>query len=176
MSDVKLINRLRSHWAKIFWVLVLIGIGSSFLYQGMENVLDEYRLIRKGETTAGYITSAWEDAEPRDEGGVDWYHTAIYTYKLPDGRDFQGSVDGSGRLKPEFRNLSRPHPVEVTYLPDNPAISLITPDLPDSIFGLLRRQIYPYGIFSVLFLFLGFYLLRGLIRDVKHPSQDDESL
>lgn len=165
-------SRLLAHWKTIAGVLALIGIGSFFLYGGVANAWDEYRLMHKGQTTAGFIIDTWEDVEPRDEGGVIWYHTAIYTYQLPDGREFEGEVHSEGRLKPEFRYLSKPYPIEVTYLPDNPAVSRITQDLPDSTLGLLRNQIFPYGFFSILFLFLGFFVLWGLIREVKHPPEN----
>jgi len=176
MSNAKLKSRFLTHWKRIAAVLALIGIGSFFFYGGVANVWDEYRLMHKGETTAGFIIDTWEDVEEADSGGVIWYHTAIYTYQLPDGRDFEGELHGEGRLKPEFRYLSQPYPVEVTYLPDNPAASRITKDLPESIPGLLRNQIFPHGFFSVLFLFLGFYVLWGLIREVKHPPENTQPL
>jgi len=153
-------------------MLVFIGIGSFFLYVGIANVWDECELIHKGETVGGFIIDAWEDAEEADSGGVVWSHGAIYTYQLPDGRNFEGELHGEGRLKPEFRYLSEPYPVEVTYLPTNPGVSRITKDLPDSILGSLRKQVFPYGFLSALFVFLGFYLLWGLMRELRNPHEN----
>ena len=103
--------------------------------------------MNEGVTTAGFIVDTWEDAEDSESGGLIWYHGGAYTYQLPDGREYEGELQGEGRLKSEFRNLLQPYPIEVIYLPDNPAVSRITQDLPDNIWGLIRKQIFPYGFF-----------------------------
>lgn len=126
---------------------------------------DEYELIYRGETTLGYITDTWEDVEDMDSGGVHWFYGGTYTYQLPDGREFTGKLEGDGRLKQEFRFLTQPYPVEVTYLPTHPVVSRITADLPDSILRLIRSHLFPYGLVSVFFWFIGFYLLWQLIRE-----------
>jgi hypothetical protein len=174
MSNVTLKSKLLAQWKTIAAVLVLIGVGSFFFYGGVANVLDEYRLRDRGETTPGFIIDTWEDVEEADSGEDIWHYGATYTYQLPDGQEFSGELNGEGRLKPEFRYLSQPYPIEVTYLPDNPAVSRITEDLPDSILGLLRDQIFPYGVCSALFLFLGFYLLRRLIGELKHAPEAND--
>ena len=105
MDNTGLGNRLLAQWKRIAGTIALIGIGSFFLYSGVADAWDEYTLMHKGDTTAGLIVDAWEDAEEADSGGLVWYHTATYTYQLPDGRDFEGRLHGEGRLKPEFRYL-----------------------------------------------------------------------
>lgn len=171
MSNATLQSRLLAQWKTIVAVLVLIGIGSFFFYGGVANALDEYTLVQRGEIVSGFIIDTWEDVADVERGSVRWFHGAIYTYQLPDGREFEGELHGEGPLKPEFRNLEQPYPIEVTYLTDNPVVSRITKDLPDSILGLLRDQIFPYGFFSALFLFLGFYVLWGLIGELKHAPE-----
>jgi len=165
-------SRLSAKWKTITAILVFIGVGGFFLYGGIANAWDEYELIHKGETVGGFIIDAWEDAEEADSGEVVWHHGVIYTYQLPDGRNLTGELHGEGRLKTEFRYLSEPYPVQVTYLPANPVVSRIAKDLPDSMLGSFRKQVFPYGFLSVLFFVLGFYLLWGLMRELKNRHQN----
>jgi len=165
-------NRFSTKWKTTTAILVLFGIGSFLFYSGIANIWDEHELISKGETVGGFIIDTWEDVEEADSGGLVWYHGGTYTYQLPDGQSFEGELHGEGRLKPEFRSISEPYPVEVTYLPTNPAVSRITNDLPDSKLGLLRKQIFPYGFLSALFLSLGLYLLWTLMRESRNPHQN----
>jgi len=170
-NNVTLKSRLLAQWKTITAVLVLFGIGSVFLYGGIANVWDEYKLMHRGQIVQGFIIETWEDVEDSESGGNIWYHGAIYTYQLPDGRELEGELNGEGKLKSEFRNLSQPYPIEVTYLVDSPAVSRITKDLPDSTLRLLRDQIYPYGFLSALFLFIGFYILWKFVREFKHAPK-----
>ena len=165
-------SRFLAQWKTITAVLVLFVIGSVFLYGGIANAWDDYKLMSKGQIVQGFITETWEDVEDSESGGSIWYHGAIYMYQLPDGRELEGNLNGEGKLKPEFRNLTQPYPIKVTYLVDNPAVSRITNDLPDSTPSLLRDQIYPYGLFSAIFLFIGFYILWKIVRGLKHAPED----
>lgn len=147
--------------------LILLGIGISILCAGIVDGWEEFELIQNGKTTSGFIIDTWEDAEPNDGGGVDWYHGAKYTYVLPDGRDFEDTTSGSGRLKEEFRYLSQPLPIEVEYLPNKPSISRIKGDGPNSIPDIFRDQFWPYGLLTPIFLLMGGYYLWATIRDMK---------
>ena len=133
MTNITLKRRLLARWKIIIAILILLGIGSYFSYTVASTSWHNYQLMQRGETTSGYIIDVWEDVADVERGSVRWFHGGTYTYKLPDGREFTGKVEGEGRLKPNFRSLIQPYPVEVTYLPDNPAVSCISADLPDNI-------------------------------------------
>lgn len=173
MTNITLKRRLLARWKIIIAILVLLGIGSSFAYAVVSISWHKYLLMQRGETTSGYIIDTWEDVIDTERGGVDWIHGATYTYQLPNGQEFTAKLEGEGRLKPEFRSLAQPYPVEVTYLPDNPAVSCISADLPDNILGIFRHSPFQYFL-AALFLLLGFYLLRVLIREERIRKKEKE--
>ena len=122
-----------------------------------------------GQIVQGFIIETWEDVEDSESGGNIWYYGLTYTYQLPDGRELEGKLNGDGKLKSEFKNV--PYPIEVTYLVDNPTVSRITKELPDSTLRLIRDQIFPYGFISAGFLFIGFYILWKLVREFRHTPK-----
>ena len=166
MADITLRRRLLGRWKAIVFVVLLLGIGISCSYIVISQSWHRYLLIQRGENTQGYIIDVWEDYEPAERGAGFWIHGATYTYQLPDGREFTGRLNGEGRLKPEFRSLTQPYPVEVAYLPDNPAVSCISFDLPDNILGIFRHSPGEFLIAGFCFL-AGFYLLSVLIREER---------
>ena len=161
-------RRLLARWKIIIAILVLLGIGS---YMVVSASWYDYQLIQRGETTTGYNIDLWEDIEPMDEGGVHWFYGGTYTYQIPDGREFTGKLKGDRLLKTEFRSLTQPYPVEVTYLPDNPAVSRISAELSDNILGIFRHSAFQYYL-AAFFLFLGFYLLKVLIREERIKKKE----
>ena len=171
MTNVTIKRRILARWKIIIAILVLLGIGSSFTYAVVSASWHKYLLMQRGETTLGYIIDTWEDVVDVERGSVRFVHSATYTYQLPDGREFTGQVDGEGRLKPNFRSLIQPYPIEVTYLPDNPAISCISADLPDNILGAFRHSPGSYFM-AALFLLLGFYLLKVLISEERIQKKE----
>ena len=173
MTKNTLKRRLLARWKIIIAIIVLLGIGSYFIYMIVSASWHNYQLMQRGETTPGYIIDVWEDYEPAERGAGFWHYTVTYTYQLPDGREFTVKVDGEGRLKPNFRSTIQPYPVEVTYLPDNPAISCISADLPDNILGAFRHSPMNYFM-AALFLFTGFYLLKVLISEERIKKKEKE--
>ena len=171
MTNITLERSLLARWKIIIAIIVLLGIGSYFSYTIVSASWHKYQLMQRGETASGYIIDTWEDVIDTERGGVDWIHGATYTYQLPDGREFMGKLEGEGRLKPNFRSLIQPYPVEITYLPDNPAISCISADLPDNVLGMFRHSPMDY-IFAAMFLFLGLYLLRVLVREERIQKKE----
>jgi len=165
MTNITLKHRLLARWKIVIAILVLLGIGSSFSYAIVSASWYKHLLMQRGETTPGYVIEAWEDHEPAERGAGFWHHGATYTYQLPDGREFRGKLEGEGRLKPEFRFLRQPYPVEVAYLPDNPTVSCIAADLPDNALGIFRHSPMEYMLTAFCFL-VGFYLLWVLIREL----------
>jgi len=166
MTGVVLRRRLLARWKIITAILVLLGVGSLFSHIVVSQSWHYYLLTQRGENTQGYIIDVWEDYEPAERGGGFWIYGATYTYQLPDGREFTGRLKGEGRLRPEFRSLTQPYPVEVAYLPDNPAVSCISSDLPDNILGIFRHSPGEFLIAGFCFL-AGFYLLSVLIREER---------
>jgi hypothetical protein len=170
MTNITLQRRFLARWKIIIAIIIMLGIGSYFSYTVISSSWSNYQLMQRGETIQGYIIDTWEDVVDVERGSVSYIYGATYTYQLPDSREFMGKVEGEGRLKPEFRFLKQPYPVEVTYLLDNPAVSCISANLPDSILGAFRHSPMQY-LLAALFLSLGFYLLWWLIREVAHSSE-----
>ncbi len=157
---------LKSAASSALWgVLLLLG-ASWFWHSLVGNPFDDLALIRRGYTTQGFIVDTWEDAESGDEGGTQWFHGAKYKFRLPDGREFtQRTKDGSGRLKTEFRDRAQAFPVEVEYLPDNPAVNRIKGDGSPNFLDWLWREFGLGSLLLALFLAPGFAMLRSAVSD-----------
>lgn len=132
------------------------------------NPIHELVLIQQGQSVLGSIVDTSEDVESGDEGGMHWTHAAIYTYRLPDGRKFTARTkDKSGRLKDQFRDLKQPYPIEVEYLPHNPAVSRIKGDGCQSVFEWLWRTVGLGGLLLAVLLSPAYLVLWHAIRDIK---------
>lgn len=170
-----LASRFAVRWRIEIAILIFIGVGGYFLTTIAVNVWDEHKLRNFGINAPGYIVESWDDFEPAERGsGGFWFHGGTYTYHLPDGREYTGDLTGDGR-KEYFEEQD----VEVTYLEDNPTVSRISDSLPTGIIASLRSHFsshFSNWIFSTFSLFLGFYLLRILIREEKHLFRLPESL
>jgi hypothetical protein len=159
-------KELKSTASSALWGFLLLLGAFWFWYSLVGNPFDDLALIRRGHTVQGFIVDTWEDAESGDEGGTQWLHRAIYKFRLPDGREFmQRTKDSSGRLKAELRDLAQPFPIEVEYLPDNPAVSRIKGDGSPNLFDWLWRKIGLGSLLLALFLAPGFAMLRSAVRE-----------
>ena len=167
-------RRLRAEWKTFAIGLVLIGVGVFLLYGWVALSWDQVRLIRSGTTTSGHITDMWEDVEDSDSGGTMYFHGGTYTYRLPDGRVFEGTISGSGRVKEELRTKTLPIPIEVEYLPGDPGISRIKGDGPDSIIGIFRHEVGRLWL-CIGFLLVGGYVLFVGIRDIRRIPYSSHS-
>jgi len=162
-------DKLREPVRTLIWGIVWIIGGSWFWYELCGNPLSELALIRRGQTTPGFIVDTWEDVEDDDMGRSRWFHGATYTYKLPDGREYtKRTKSGSGRLKEEFSDLKQPYPVVVEYLPENPAVSRIQGDGSDNIVDWLWRKGGLGSILFALFVGPGIYLFVSGVRNIKN--------
>jgi len=136
------------------------------------NPFDDLQLIRRGHTVQGFIVDTWENAEDDGAGRTQWSHGVVYKYRVPDGQEFtQRTKESSGRLKPELQGLEQPVPVEVEYLPDNPAVSRIKGDGSPNIFDWLWRKIGLGTLFLALLLAPGLMILRTAVRDFKQYNR-----
>jgi len=159
-------KELKSAVSSALWGAVFIVWAIWFWHSLVGNLFDEFALICRGQTTHGFIIDTWEDAESGDEGGTHWFHSVVYTYQLPDGREFTQSTNSRhGRLKSELCDLARPFPIEVEYLPDDPSVSRIKGDGSPSVFDWLWRKIGLGGLLLAIFLAPGIAMLRDGIRD-----------
>ena len=159
---------MRESVKSVAWGAIwIVGAFCFWLYL-VGNPLDELALIQRGQTVPGFIVDTWEDAESGDEGGTQWFHAAVYKYRLPDGREFtRRTKDNSGRLKDEFRDLKQPYPIQVEYLPDAPNISRIKGDGHDTIWGWLLYKVGLGTLLLALFLSPGIIMVRNTLRDSK---------
>ena len=156
----------------IGWIL-----GGLWLFFGIAgNPLDDFALIHRGQVAQGFIVETWEDADTGDEGGAQWSHSAVYEYRLPDGREFtQRTRTKSGRLKRELRDLSEPFPIEVEYLPDNPIVSRIKGSGSSSLFDWLWRKVGLGLVLLAIILTPGLWWLRDAFREIVRYQQSSNS-
>ena len=148
--------------------LIVTALACFWLYNWLIDAWQELTLMRNHETCKGYIIETWEDVTGEgDDGRTRWEHGVIYTYRLPDGREFTQGTRDPGRLASEFQNLSQPYPIEVEYLPDNPAISRPKGYGPNSIFSCFKWVVFP-----LLLLAFGVYLLWKGVSELRNQDNN----
>ena len=154
------------------WGVALLFLAFLFWHHFAGNPFDELALIRHGQTVPGFIVDTWEEEGDNDGGGTSWLHGAVFTYTLPDGREFtQRTRDKPGRLKPDFRDLERPLPIEVQYLPDTPEVSRIKGEGSPNVFDWLWRKIGLGGLWLALLASPGVVMLRQAAREFMRYRQ-----
>jgi hypothetical protein len=153
--------------------LIVTGLACYGLYTSLDDAWQELKLMRNHETCSGYIIEIWEEMiGETDYGKLMWEYWGIYTYRLPDGREFTQYTRGHGRLKPEILDHSMPYPIEVEYLPDNPAISRIKGDGPNNILSWLRSEVADWGLLTFILLAVGVYLLLKAVRELRNQDNN----
>lgn len=174
-------TKLKSHELKecawtIVWGIFALLVAFWFWHYLVGNPFDDLALIRRGSVVSGFIVDTSGDAEMGDRGGTLWLHRVVYTYRLPDGREFtQSTKDRSGPLNEELRNLAQPYPVEIEYLPDNPSVSRLKGERSDSVLDWLWRKAGLGGLLLMLFLRPGWVLLRNGFRDIRKLRSSDSN-
>ena len=159
--------------AIIFGVLLILG-ACWFWYQLAGSPLAELALIRRARTAPGLIVDAWEDVEDGYEEAA-WFHGAVYSYRLPDGREYkERTPERKGRLREQFREFEEPYPIEVEYLPENPAVSRIKGYGCQSVGEWLWRKAGLGSLLLAVFLGGGVILLRDGIREIKKSRASRE--
>lgn len=102
--------------SRIAWgVLIIVG-ACVFVWHLAGNPLHDLALIRRAQVTIGTLTES-QEVEHDTDRGVYYSDVGLYTYRIPDGREFQVVNEvPSGQLKEQE---------QVEYLPDKPAVSRI---------------------------------------------------
>ena len=150
---------------RIAWGLVWMVCATWFWLHLVGNPIHDLRLMLWARTAPGHIVDTWEDVEDGDDGRAHWYHSAAYTFHLPDGREVSATTGSrSGRLRPEFVDFEQPIPIEVEYDPTNPSISRLKGEGCQSLVEWLFRKVCLGGLMFVLFVSPGVQLIRDGIR------------
>jgi hypothetical protein len=129
-----------------FWAFGLNSDVTSFLY-----------FLGERETVRGTIISAGRPVA--SEGGSDTsegtpIYANYYAFRTPDGRQYQGVSYATGRQLQEGSSAL------VEYCKNNPSISRIK--------GMRRAIFGPFGLISVLFPLVGFFIIyAGLKKGFK---------
>jgi hypothetical protein len=139
--------------------IVLIIGGVLFWYHIAGNPLDEIALIKRAKVATCILVDTYEDEHEDDRGHVYSSDVGIYTFCLPDGREFKTHTRAPiGQLEKRL---------EVEYLPDNPSVNRIKGDGCQSFEEWLWRKVGVGGLFLLMCITPGFLLLRGGIRKLK---------
>jgi len=112
-------------------VAVAIG-GIFFLLHLTGNPLDELALIRRAEIATGVFGEQFEDLVEGEAGRSGVLTVSVYTYRVPDGREFKVSTNSPDAVFGEE--------TQVEYLPDDPAVSRIKGDGCQSIAEWIWRK------------------------------------
>jgi hypothetical protein len=146
-------------------VALIIG-GILFWYHIAGNPLDEFALIKRAKVAPCILADSYEDEHEDERGQVYPSEVGIYTFRLPDGREFKTYTEGPlGELEKQL---------EVEYLPDNPSVNRIKGDGCQSIFEWLWRKMGIGGLLLLMCLAPGFLILREGIRKHKMINKNQE--
>lgn len=162
-----LISKYGSELKMILFGVLWIVVAILFWWYLAGNPIDELKLILNSEVTDGFIVDAWEDIEDRDTG-TEWVHSYLYEFQIPDGRKYQGTEEGNGRI---ILDIEQPYPIEVEYLPDNPKVSRIKGSGSSDVWEWLLRKIGVGGLLLIMFSFPGFILIRNGINDIQEKDE-----
>ena len=155
--------------------LIITGLASFWLYTSISGAWQDLMLMQDHKTCSGFIVDTWEEIEGESDAGQDmWYYGYIYTYRLPDEQEFSQTMSHSGRLKPEFRGLSEPYPIEVEYLSGNPTVSRIKGDGPNTIPSWIRASVGYYAFIPLILLVIGLYLLWQEVSELRELRKSEK--
>jgi hypothetical protein len=162
-GNYKLSNPIKEIIGGIIWIVVACLL----FYSSLGNPLEELALIRNAKVAQGFIVDTLEDVEDGDDGSARWFYKIIYTYHLPDGREFTQSTKSiSGQLEERLRNLKNPHPIEVEYLPNNPTVSRPKGMGSDNLTDWLWRKAGLGSFLLILFVSPGIVLIFRGVREI----------
>lgn len=138
--------------------VVVIIVGYWFWHHEIGNPLNELALIRRARIATGFLAETY-DYERESQSRMDVLDVGIYTYQLPDGREFKTTAEvATGQLNEQ---------VEVEYLPDNPTVSRVKGDGCDSVTEWLWRKVGIGSLFLALCSSPGIILVRKGVRDLR---------
>ena len=142
----------------IFGVLLVLG-ACLFWYQLAGNPLAELALIRRARIAPGSLIDTQEYGGEDDRGHVYLSDVGVYSYRLPDGREFKTTTRvPTGKLIEQR---------EVEYLRDNPRVSRIKGDGCQSVTEWVCRKVVLGSLLLALFVSPGLVILRNGIREIK---------
>ena len=140
--------------AKTFFGGVVLIIGACWFWWhciGI-NPLHELALIRRAQLTTGVLVDTYENEQEDNRGHVYFSDVGVYSYRLPDGREFKTSTRVPTRQLVEHQ--------EVEYLPNNPEVSRIKGDGCKSITEFLWRKVGLGSLLLAMFISPGIYLVK----------------
>ncbi|MCJ7663518.1 MAG: DUF3592 domain-containing protein [Desulfobacterales bacterium] len=140
--------------AKTFFCGVVLIIGGCWFWyhEAGGNPLHELALIRRAQITTGSLVDTYEHEQEDYRGHVYYSDVGIYSYRLPDGREFKTSTRvPTGQLKEQQ---------EVEYLPNNPEVSRIKGDGCNSVTEFLWRKVGVGSLFLAICITPGIFLVR----------------
>lgn len=157
--------------------LICMIVALWFMWEMVGNPFDELALIRKAETTNCTLIDSYIDETEGYRGKVFFADVGIYSFFVSDGSEFK-AIDRAplGKLK-EYQ--------EVEYLPDNPKVNRIKGEGCQSITEWLWRKIGIGSFLLLMFLSIGFIVLKSSIikfrcrkirLDVEHIFENVKDL
>jgi len=152
-------NKLSDSVKTLIWGTLLVIFACSFWHYLIGNPLDELSLVRRAKITTGSLIETREHEEEDYRGHVYLSDVGVYSYRLPDGREFKTITRvPTGQLKEQR---------EVEYLPDNPAVSRIKGDGCQSVKEWLWRKASLGSLLFALLVSPGIILLRNGFHSLR---------
>jgi len=149
----------------VFWGIIAMILAFVFVYSIAGNPYNEYRLLKSGTSTEGYITDVNEEFEERDAGGYTYYYYYTFIFKLPNGKTITGYQELSGSSPQKTPDVSEPYPIEIVYLKTNPEINKLKATLCDNLWEIVWRKIGLGLLLLIISSSIGFSLVRKSIKE-----------
>lgn len=141
----------------VFWGLVVTGVMFAFWYSMAGNPLNEYRFMQRGVLLNAEIGECSQEYAESDSGQGGPYQRCGYRYVVNgtsynDVSDFAQDVGDA---------------VEILYLPDNPSVHREKLGAATGIFDFIFRKMILGTVLLVMFLSIGFVMIRDGINSFK---------
>ncbi len=143
-----------------------------------DHPVDDLRLIINGKIVKGHITNAEEFSfEYETNKGVKtgYQHLCKYYFTTLNGNKIIDSAVFGGQVPEYLKNSNRKaYEVEIEYLPNNPRIHKIRDfDIMDFREWFIKKFLIG-GALLVIFLSLGFVLIKKSIKQYRNEMQDSK--
>ena len=154
----------------VFWGSMVICF-SVFLWSFAPSPFDEYKLLKGGVLTQGFLTNTSLDYDQDDGGKTHYSYSYDFFFFLKNGKVITSYGFAEGQPPKDYLDLSKPHPIQVVYLAKNPEINRIKDFLGTTGFDIFRLNSLNV-LFCLCFFCYGVYTIKEAI--VKFLSINKE--
>lgn len=134
----------------------LLMVGAFFLWFHIAgNIYYELLLIQSSKVASGFLISSYEDEHEDERGNISISEVGVYAFTTPDGLKYNTKTSNSNSKN-----------INIEYLESDPSINRAEGDGCQTISEWLWRKIGIGGLFLIMVISPGFYLVRSGLKEI----------